>query len=111
MEKTMGRKMDMRPNTWAWLGLALVLSVSGAAQARGPWRASESNTSGWQYMTPEERVAHQARIRSFSNYEDCLAYRQQHHQQMAERARAQGEVLRPGGRDICAHLLPPGGGR
>lgn len=111
MEKTMRRKKEMTPGPWAAVLLGLALFLAGSAQARGPWRASEGNTSGWQYMTPEERVAHQARIRSFSNYDDCLAYRQQHHQQMAERARAQGEVLRPGRRDICAHLLPPGSGR
>lgn len=109
MEKTMAQKKEMTPKPWARLGLALVLLVASAAQAGGPWRASEGNTAGWQYMTPEERIAHQARIRSFSNYEDCVAYRQQHHQQMAERARALGEVLRPGRRDICAHLLPGSG--
>lgn len=91
--------------------LALSFFLAGSVQARGPWRASEGNTSGWQYMTPEERVEHQARIRSFRRYEDCVAYRQQHHQQMAERARAQGEVLRQGRREICAHLLPPDAAR
>lgn len=109
METSMTRKMAPRPRPWLWLALAFFLA--GPAAARGPWRASESNTSGWQYMTPEERIAHQARIRGFTNYADCLAYRQAHHQQMAERAQARGEVLTPGRRDVCAHLLPPGGGR
>lgn len=111
--------MNRKTTATAWASklraAALIVTLvavfsPGPAVARGPWRASEGNTSGWQYMTPEERIAHQARIRGFTNYADCLAYRQAHHRQMAERAQARGEVLKPGRRDVCAHLLPPGGG-
>jgi hypothetical protein len=101
----------MRTRSGGIVLLILAFFLAGSVHARGPWRASEGNTSGWQFMTPEERIEHQARIRSFRNYEDCVAYRRQHHQQMAERARAQGETLRPGRRDVCAHLLPPDAAR
>ena len=87
--------------------VAILLLVAATANARGPWRASEGNTSGWQFMSPEERIAHQARIRSFTSYAECQAYQQEHHQLMAARAKAQGLELRPGRRDICAHLAPP----
>ena len=55
----------------------VVLSIfllAGPAHARGPWRASETNTRGWQFMTPEERIEHQAKVRGFGAYEECRAY-------------------------------------
>lgn len=39
-------------------------------------------------MTPEERIAHQARIREFRDYDTCHAYQAEHHRQLAARARA-----------------------
>lgn len=84
----------------------LALLLAGPVLARGPWRASEENTRGWQLMTPEERIEHQARIRGFTHYEECRAYQLEHHRLMAERARERGLALPGGGRDICAHLKP-----
>ena len=78
----------------------------GTATARGPWRASEENTRGWQLMSPAERIEHQRLIRSFTSLASCRSYQLGHHQLMEERARQQGIVLRSGGRDICAHLVP-----
>lgn len=40
-------------------------------RAGGPWRAGEANTRGWQLMTPEERIEHQSRVRSFTDYDAC----------------------------------------
>lgn len=85
--------------------LALVFA-SLPSQARGPWRASEDNTRGWQFMTPEERVEHQAKIRGFRTLDECQIYRAEHHRLMAERAARQGGQLDGGGRDICRHLRP-----
>lgn len=84
--------------------VALLLAVP--VLARGPWRASEENTRGWQLMTPEERIEHQSRIRGFTNYEECRAYQLEHHRLMAERAKQRGMALPAGGRDICEHLEP-----
>lgn len=88
--------------------VALVVGVLmiDLAAARGPWRASEANTRGWQLMTPEERIEHQGRVRSFTTLEACRTYQFDHHQLMAERARQRGVPLPGGGRDICAHLAP-----
>lgn len=86
---------------------ALSLTLTGSAIARGPWRASEQNTSGWYLMTPEERIEHQARIRSFKTYDECHAYQVAHHAQMEDRAREQGRQFPGGRRDICEHLRAP----
>lgn len=86
--------------------LVLALFLIGTASARGPWRASEGNTRGWQLMTPEERIEHQIRIRGFSTLEECRSYQVGHHQLMEERARQRGKALPGGGQDICEHLKP-----
>jgi len=96
----------------ALLLAALLLApfVSTApTRAAGPWRADGENTRGWQFMTPEERLAHQAKIRSFSSYAACHAYQLEHHAAMEERARQKGLVLAPERRDSCEHLKPPAG--
>jgi len=86
--------------------VTLLLSVAAAAHARGPVRASEGNTRGWQLMTPEERIEHQAKIRGFTTYEACRSYQVSHHQLMEERAKQRGMALPQGRRDICEHLRP-----
>ncbi len=93
-----------------WLLMALsgslLLVMVFAAEARGPWRASDENTRGWQFMSPEERVDHQARVRGFKTLDECRTYQQEHHRQMQQRAKEKGSVLSSGGRDICEHLKP-----
>ncbi len=86
--------------------LVLGVLMIGEASARGPWRASEANTRGWQFMTPEERIEHQTRIRGFTTLEECRSYQVSHHQLMEERARQRGMALPSGGQDICEHLKP-----
>jgi len=84
--------------------LVIGLLLSGMASARGPWRASEANTRGWELMSPEERIEHQTRIRGFTTLEECRRYQVSHHQLMEERARLRGVSLPGGGKDVCAHL-------
>jgi len=83
-----------------WLLLVLVPS----AWAGGPWHAEKRNTSGWQYMTPDERVEHQRRMRSFDSYEACKTYQAEHHALMAERALREGVVLEPRANSGCEQL-------
>ena len=83
---------------------SMLLAVAFAAEARGPWRASEDNTRGWQFMTPEERVEHQARVRGFKTLDECRAYQLEHHHLMEQRAKEKGSTMPSGGRDICEHL-------
>lgn len=78
------------------VSVALVLAGSlaaGSALARGPWMASKGNTWGWQLMTPEERIEHQNKMRSFKTYDECKAYQEEHHKQMEERAKEKGVTL------------------
>mgnify|MGYP001328579372 CR=1 FL=1 len=93
----------MKNVRWVWL---LTIFIAAGVAANGPWRASEENTRGWQLMTPEERIAHQAKIRSFTALADCLAYQAEHHRLMEARARVAGLPPPSGGRDLCAHLRP-----
>ena len=83
---------------------ALSITLAGSALARGPWRANEQNTGGWYYMTPEKRIEHQARIRSFKTLDECRTYQAGHHKLMEARAREQGRPLLGGHRDICEQL-------
>lgn len=77
--------------------------TGGPGRMGGRWGADF--TSGWSMMTPAERQEHQARMRSMPNYDDCKAYIDQHHQQMAERAKEKGRTVpvQPR-RDACAGL-------
>lgn len=83
--------------------LPVLMALSGVVAA-GPWHAAEQNTSGWYYMTPDERIEHQRRMRSFETYEECKAYQAEHHAQMAARARQQGVELRPRPKSGCEQL-------
>lgn len=92
----------------AWLGVLAGVLISSGAMARGPWRAGEDNTAGWQLMSPQERIEHQARLREFNDYAACRAYVDAHHAGLVARARDQGLAIPRARRDACAHLLPDG---
>ena len=87
-------------------GLLLVLVV-GTGHA-GPWRADPDNSRGWELMSPAERIEHQRRLRSFTDYEACRAYQQAHHAQMEARAQAVGRNLKPRARSPCDDLRERG---
>jgi hypothetical protein len=104
-----------RPATPARIARAIVIAAvlvpagGGAAWARGPWRADDANTPGWKFMSQEERVEHQRRMRSFETFEACAAYQAEHHALIAERARRAGVELGPGkGRGTCEELKAQG---
>ena len=87
------------------IGCALALALAPLADAiAGPWRASAGNTSGWSFMTPDERVEHQRRMRGFDTREACAAYQAQHHAYMAERAARAGVVLEQKADSPCDRL-------
>jgi hypothetical protein len=85
------------------IAAALAASLAALAQpygpgpgpgpgARGPRWGAEV-TPGWALMTPEERKAHQDKMRSFSQPGDCRAYLEEHHRQMQARAKERGRDL------------------
>lgn len=88
--------------------LVACLALWAEAGHAGPWRASAHNSAGWQFMSPEERVEHQRRMRSFDRYEECKAYQAAHHAQMAERARQAGVVLEQREDSGCEQLRARG---
>ncbi|MCW5664971.1 MAG: hypothetical protein KIT35_14125 [Piscinibacter sp.] len=68
-------------------------------------RFGPDNTPGWAMMTPAERTAHRDRMWSFKTEGECRAYLEQHHQQMAERAKERGRSVPANPRrDPCAGL-------
>ncbi len=65
----------------AWLGVAV------------PVLAEDEFVYGRELMTQQELVEHRAHMRSLNTEQEREAYRLEHHQQMQERARAQGKVI------------------
>lgn len=56
-------------------------------------------------MSTRERAEHRVAMGATKSYEECHALAMQHHEQMNERAQAQGRTLRAEPRrDPCAHL-------
>ena len=80
----------------------------GARAQRGPGaRWGSDYTPGWSLMTEQERIEHQQRVRSMTGYGNCKAYMEQHHQQMAGRAKESGAQMPAQPRnDPCTGLKP-----
>jgi hypothetical protein len=81
---------------------AAVAQPGGAGP--GP-RWGADYTPGWTLMSQEERNEHRDRLRSMKTYEECKTYVEQHHEQMAARAKeCGGKALAQPRRDTCAAL-------
>lgn len=77
----------------------------GPGAGRGSARWGSDFTPGWGLMTPDERKDHQAHMRAMTTYDECKAYRDQHHEQMAARAKEHGgKALAQPRRDACSGL-------
>ena len=75
----------------------------GGKQGAGRW--GSDFTPGWSMMTPQERDAHREKMRSMATHDECKAYQEQHHAQMAARAKERGgKALGQPRRDACAGL-------
>lgn len=88
------------------LGVALGLPLQVFAQApaqeqiREETRATQSIQAqereriyGYELMTPQERAEYQTRMRAAKTEQERAAIRQEHHEQMQVRAKAQGKTL------------------
>jgi len=76
----------------------------GSRHAMGG-RWGSGMTAGWSMMTAEERREHQAKMQSMTNYADCKAYVEEHHQEMLKRASEKGRAAPAQPRhDACAGL-------
>lgn len=77
----------------------------GPAGGRGAARWGADDTPGWALMTQQERNEHRDRMRAMKTYEECKAYQEQHHEQMAARAKERGgQALPQPRRDPCGSL-------
>lgn len=100
--------------------VTLCAAAMGPARAQGPasapgmgmgmggmhgQRTNRDNTYGWGLMNRAERQAHHDKMRGMKSHEECKAYLEQHHAQMAERAKASGRAMPHEPRhDACAPL-------
>lgn len=93
----------MKPSRYAMVaGLALSALLPAttlmAAASPGAPQASTPNTSattvyGWQLMTPAERNAYRAKMRSLKTPQERQAFRLEHHNAMQQRAKERGVSL------------------
>lgn len=83
------------------LTIAVFLTVSSAFARPWRWDANQKNTAGWQLMTPEERTEHRAKMRSFTEYDACKEYVDEHHKQMEQRAKEKGVAVPVMKRNPC----------
>lgn len=83
------------------LSLGLALAFANAEARPWRWQGDQRNTYGWQLMSPVERSEHQAKLRSFTEYEACKEYVDGHHKQMEERAREKGVAVPVMRRNPC----------
>ena len=73
----------------ARFGAVMFLGVSFVAQAV----AQEEVVYGWQLMSQQEHIEYRTKMRSLKTEQEQEVFRNQHHEQMKERAKAQGVTL------------------
>ena len=79
----------------------------GARGGRG-MQFNQGNTPGWALMTPEERVANQARMREVKTYDECKAVQGEHRSFMETRAKEKGVTLQPARQNGCDNMKARG---
>jgi hypothetical protein len=67
-------------------------SGMGSGAGKG-MRFNRDNTAGWSLMSAEERSAHQSKMMSAKNYDECKAMQDEQHKAMEARAKEKGQVL------------------
>jgi hypothetical protein len=79
----------------------------GPGMHAGRAQAGAEFTPGWSLMTPAERTAHRQQMSSMKTYDECKAYMDKHHEEMAARAKEKGGKPLPAPRrDGCLRLKP-----
>jgi hypothetical protein len=79
----------------------------GPGKGQG-WRFNADNTTGWSLMTAEERTAHRDRMLSFKTYDECQAYRTEHHAAMQARAKEKGLPPPTPRQNVCDSMKSAG---
>lgn len=73
--------------------IMLSMPVSSVYAKQSHWYSNESNTYGWNIMTPDEQKEHYAKMRRLTSYNDCIIYIEQHDALMKQRAAEKGVDL------------------
>lgn len=85
-------------------------AASMPGQGAGPMHGPRAHwgrdyTPGWSMMSETERKEHRQHMQGFKSYEECKAYMDRHHEEMAARAKERGgKPLPQARRDACAGL-------
>ena len=69
---------------------------------------NQNNTRGWTLMTPEERTAHQIRMREVKTFEECTVVQGGHRTAMEARAKEKGVTLQTPRRNACETMKSRG---
>ena len=72
------------------------------------YQFNQDNTPGWSLMTPEERTAHRDKMLAAKTPEECKAVQEEHHKQMAARAKEKGQTLRGPRQNACDRMKARG---
>jgi len=72
------------------------------------YQFNQDNTPGWSLMTPEERAAHHDKMLAAKTPEECKAVQEEHHKQMASRAKEQGKTLPAPRQNACERMKARG---
>ncbi len=83
-------------------------SMTGPGARGMRFEFNKDNTPGWSLMTPEERTAHRDKMLAAKSYEECQAVQEEHHRQMAARAKEQGKTLPGPRRNACDRMQSRG---
>lgn len=85
--------------------------------ARGGWNnkggraammANQNTVRGWNLLTPEERTAFQAKMRSVKTYDECVQVQTEHRGMVEVRAKEQGVNLMTPRQNMCDNLKARG---
>ncbi len=82
--------MGQGPGMGSGLGMGSGAGQGGKSAGFG-W--SNNNTTGWALMTPDERTAHQAKMRAVTTYDGCKTLVEENHKIMETRAKEKGVKL------------------
>ncbi len=83
---------------------------AGGPAARGMhgMRFNKDNTAGWALMTPEERTAHQIKMRAVKTYDECTLLQTEQHKAMEARAKEKGVTLPTPRQNRCDRMKARG---
>lgn len=79
-----------------------------AGQGMRGMQFGQSNTAGWTLMTPEERTAHQTRMRAVTTVDECTKVRDEQHKLVEARAKEKGVTLPAPRQNACENMKARG---